>query len=150
MKKELESLLRREFKLSEDDVIVNVKVITERKVTGEYDLMSQKGESTPRAADEPRSKRKYTRRADKVHAPGPRKAGRKIEFDLSITTAETTKAKERLQKLAWQKKLTEEEEGRYEGLCKHVDVENLTVGQKDKIIALYKDVGRRITGLEEE
>ena len=75
-----------------------------------------------------------------------RKYRQRSKFDMNITTADVVKAKEKLQKLAWQHKLDTIERDRYENLCQGIKVEELSVGEKDKIITLYKDVGKRLNG----
>jgi len=164
----LNELLRTAGKIPEEERISLIKIFTERERTiildeeGEGKLLLDEPAKHHLAKldamkdfepeiDIPKERERVKRAYHKRVKPEPEekkkgKPGRKPQFDMNITAVNVSKAKEKLEKLYTKKRLEPLERDRYENLCQNVDVESLTYGQRDKVIALYKEVGRRYGG----
>jgi len=77
-----------------------------------------------------------------------KKRGRAIKFDEDVTTADPSirKIKEWVMTKSFQKKLNENEIGLYLALIKGVKIDEMDISHRDKVVALYKRIGRRLNG----
>jgi hypothetical protein len=169
---DISKLLRVELKIPDEEKIATIRISTERErliivdEAGEGSLLvdpadkhhlakldAMKDFEDPKEPEidipkeRERVKRAYHKRVKpELEEKKKGKPGRKPQFDMNITAVNVSKAKEKLEKLYTKKRLEPLERDRYENLCQNVDVESLTYGQRDKVIALYKEVGRRYGG----